>query len=165
MAYRRCLCGRTDCKAWWLIAQPQAKAATPVTNISKLMLGSSRPAPAKHCEVSSQLWRLALSSRMMDSLQCFLRIWATGSTSILSICRVCFGGGAAENEVVQWRAISSSSGFSFLSKQGRCACSVLWYDRTYEFDCFSCQLPRLSWPEVLMATSAPPARESKWQKM
>ena len=132
MAYRRCLCGRTDCKAWWLIAQPQAKAVTPVTNISKLMLGSSRPAPAKHCEVSSQLWRLALTSRMINSLRCFLCLWPTGRASILIICRVCFGGGAAENEVLPWRDISSSSS-SFLEKQGRCACSVLWYDRIHEF--------------------------------
>jgi hypothetical protein len=65
MGYRRCLWGHTDCKAWWPIAQQQAKAATPATNISKPMWGSSRLAPAKHCEVSSQLWRLALTSRRM----------------------------------------------------------------------------------------------------
>ena len=138
---------------------------TPVTNISKPMLGSSRPAPAKHCEVSSQLWRLALTSRMINSLRCFLCLWPTGRASILIICRVCFGGGAAENEVLPWRDISSSSSSSFLEKQGRCACSVLWYDRIHEFWCFSCQLPRLCWPEVLMATGVPPAREIKWQKM
>ena len=65
MGYRLCLWGHTDCKAWWPIAQQQAKAAMPVTSISKPMWGSSRLARAKHCEVSSQLWRLALTSRMI----------------------------------------------------------------------------------------------------
>jgi hypothetical protein len=65
MGYRRCLWGHTDCKALWPIAQQQAKAATPVTNILKAMLGSSRHARAKHCEVSFQLWRLALTSGRM----------------------------------------------------------------------------------------------------
>ena len=63
MGYRRCLWGHTDCKALLLIAQQQAKAATPVTNISKPSWGSSRLDPAKHCEVSFQLWRLALTSK------------------------------------------------------------------------------------------------------
>jgi len=65
MGYRRCLWGHTDCKALWPIAQQQAKAATPVTNILKAMLGSLRHARAKHCEVSFQLWRLALTSERM----------------------------------------------------------------------------------------------------
>ena len=65
MGFRRCLSGHTDCKALWPIAPQQAKAATPVTNISKAMWGSTRHARAKHCEVSFQLWRLALTSGRM----------------------------------------------------------------------------------------------------
>lgn len=57
-----------------------------------------------------------------DALQCFLCLWETGRASIGSICRVCLGGGVAENAVVPRRASSSSS--SLLEKRRRCACRM-----------------------------------------
>ena len=42
-------------------------------------------------------------------LQLFLCLCPKGRASIVSICRVCLGGGAAENEILPWRASSSSS--------------------------------------------------------
>ena len=60
-----------------------------------------------------------------DALQCFLCLWETGRASIGSICRVCLGGGVAENAVVPRRASSSSSSSSsLLEKRRRCACRM-----------------------------------------
>ena len=81
-----------------------------------------------------------------DALQCFLCLWETGRASIGSICRVCLGGGVAENEVVPRRASSSSSS-SLLEKRRRCACRILWYGHLFSV-CFL-----LSGSAVMLARS------------
>ena len=160
MGYRRCLWGHTDCKALWPIAQQQAEAATPVTNILKAMLGSSRHARAKHCEVSFQLWRLALTSRRMHCNAFCVFGKQAARASVASVVSALAGA------LPKMQSCHGAPAAAFLKSEGavHAETGMVWAFSVQSF----CQALRPCRPallEVLMGTCAPQAQGSRWQKM